>query len=451
MASHKRTGLGASIPCLVLLAVLSAIGLVACGRGAVQPTATASAGPRSPNLTVSAAPPSPASTADSPIVLTWWVPDFLVTGGNGSGAAVLAQHVRDFEAAQGGKVRVNLVSKARHGKGGLVDLLRTAQPVAPGVLPDLVVFDTAELAAANGALQPLEDVIDPAVVNGLYPFALQAGRLDGHILAVPFWADVEHLAYDRGRVTAPPATWAEVVAGSPITYTFPLGSPQPLTSGAADGVQGTFVSQYLSAGGALNPETYQLALDEGPLLRVLEFYNEARMAGVLSPTISEIAGLDDSWHAFTTDGAPLANVSARRYLMDLDNLKGAGYAPMPGYAAPAVPVASSWAMGIVSADPAHKRAAADLVTWLLAPERLGPWSQAADWLPTSPAAWQSWGNNPYYDFLQRQLAVAVHVPGGLGDAQIAAQLQKAITAVLRGHASPKDAVRGVATPAPPKG
>ncbi len=142
----------------------------------------------------------------------------------------------------------------------------------------------------------------------------------------------------------------------------------------------------------------------------------------------------------------MADVSARRYLAGLGSLKNSDYAAAPGWQGPAAPIASGWALGILASDPARQRAAADLVAWLLAPDRLGAWSRAAGWLPASTGGWTGWGNSAYYDFLQGQLRSAVLSPAGFADPQAGSQLQKAISGVLQDDLAPADALRGLATP-----
>jgi ABC-type glycerol-3-phosphate transport system substrate-binding protein len=104
-------------------------------------------------------------------------------------------------------------------------------------------------------------------------------------------------------------------------------------------------------------------------------------------------------------------------------------------------VASGWALAVTSADPARQRVAAALIAWLLAPERGGAFAQASGWLPVSPKALETWGADPYYDFLAGQLAVAVSHPIGPDYNLTAARLQRAITAVLKGTVKPTEAVQ----------
>ena len=105
------------------------------------------------------------------------------------------------------------------------------------------------------------------------------------------------------------------------------------------------------------------------------------------------------------------------------------------------PIADGWALAITTPDPVRQKAAAELIAWLMAPERAGPWAQAAGWLPTSPAALATWGAAPYHAFLDGQLASAIAAPAGPDNAATAARLQKAVTAVLKGASTPADAVQ----------
>jgi hypothetical protein len=77
----------------------------------------------------------------------------------------------------------------------------------------------------------------------------------------------------------------------------------------------------------------------------------------------------------------------------------------------------------------------------MAPERAGPWAQAAGWLPTSPSALATWGAAPYHAFLDGQLASAIAAPAVPDNAATAARLQKAVIAVLKNAGTPADAVQ----------
>jgi ABC-type glycerol-3-phosphate transport system substrate-binding protein len=356
---------------------------------------------------------------------------------------MLAAQAADFETARGGKLRLNPILKARYGKGGLLDFLRTAQPVAPGLLPDLVTLDIAEVeqAIGLGLVQPLDGLLPREVTTTLYTFARQAGQFDGRTMAVPWVADLEHVIYDRDQVGLPPSTWAGVITQG-LPYVFPAGAlPAPAAAGLAEELQPTFIAQYLSAGGAFDPKTRRLTLQEQPLARVLGFYRDANEAHLLPKNILNVVNLDDAWNVFSQEDMALANVSARRYLAQREALPNVGFAPAPGWASPTAPAARGWALLITTADPARQKAAADFIAWLMAPERSGAVAQAAGWLPTAPAALKTWGATPYYEFLDGQLASAVGQPIGPEYSQIAARLQKAVAAVLKNAATPSEAAQ----------
>lgn len=435
--------------------LLTAALLSGCGALFDQPPPTPVRSPVGTRTPAVAPTPRPqvveratAAPVTDTLTLTWWTPEFVSPKAAAPVGPLVSAYLADFEKAHNGKVRVNSVIKARYGRGGLLDFLRTAQPVAPSILPDLVALDLAEVeqAAGLGLLQPVDGLLPREITATLYTFARQAGQFEGRTLAVPWLVDLEHAIYNRDRVSLPPSTWAGAVTQG-VPYVFPAGSPQsPSAAGLTDDVQHAFISQYLSAGGTLDPKTRRLALQEQPLLRVLNFYRDAGEAGLLPKNMLSVTSLDDAWNVYTQEGVTMANVSARRYLANRETLPSTGFAPAPGWSNPVLPLADGWALVLTTADPVRQRAAADLIVWLLAAERAGALAQTAGWLPTSPKALATWGANPYFEFLDGQLASAVAHPLGPEYIQTAARLQKAVTAVLKGAASPTEATQAAIAP-----
>ncbi|MCX7671122.1 MAG: extracellular solute-binding protein [Anaerolineae bacterium] len=438
---------------IALLVCFLLSGLLAAGCGALparpQPAPAPAITPArtpAPGQTPVPQPIATAAPITDTLTLTWWTPEFLSPKAAGAVGPLLARQIADFEALHRGKVRVNTVIKARYGKGGLLDFLRTAQPVAPALLPDLIALDIVEVeqAATLGLIQPLDGLLSREITGTLYGFARQSGQLDGRTLAVLWVADSEHVIYDRDRLSAPPSTWAGVLSEK-TPYLFPAGLPQSLSvTGPTEDVQPTFLAQYLSAGGVLDPRTRRLTVQEQPLMRVLSFYRDASEAGLLPKNAANLIGLDEAWNSYVLGGVAMANVSARRYLANRDALPNAGFALMPGWSNPAPPVAGGWALLITTTDPARQKAAADFVAWLMAPERAGALAQAAGWLPTSPQALATWGANPYFEFLDRLLSSAVPRPIGPEYASAASRMQKAVNAVLKGVSTPAEAAQAAA-------
>ena len=441
---HRLLGLGVLAAAMVWLVLAAACG----GNDIPAPGPLPGPSPMPAPLTA-VAPTSVVTSTEETMALTWWTPEFISPGSQQPGGAILQEYITDFELSHGSKVRITPVIKAKYGKGGLLDSLRTAQPVAPSVLPDFVTIDLAEVgqAAALGALRPLDGLVDDETTARLYPFAQTSGHIEGQLLALPFAADLEQLVFDPERVQTPPNTWVGLMTRN-LAYLFPAGNP-----GAPLAVQPGILSHYLSAGGKIDPETRELVLEEGPLLRLLTFYHEAQVAGSFPSNIFEVTSLDETWNAYTQGSVPMANVSARQYLVARDSLPKTDFAAPPGWSGPVIPVSSGWGLAIVTPDPERQKVAAEFIAGLLTPNRAGQWARAAGWLPTSPEALATWGAasptqvRPYSDFLDAELADAVSGPAGADSSAAASRLQQAALDVLRGERTPDEALKAALNPA----
>ncbi len=451
-------------PVLGLLTALALI-LTACTGGTPGVMATVAPGTRPatealpasqataastvvPGATAPATGGPPATTPETAIALTWWTPEFYSPQAPQPAGPLLAEQLAAFEASESGQVLVNPVLKARYGEGGLLDFLRSAQPVAPAILPDLITLDVmeVELAVEAGLLQPLDLLLEGEVTAGLYPFALSAGVFDDRRMAVQHIANLEHVAYLTSQVEAPPATW-DMLLEEDLPYLFPLGNPQPSSASShTEGLQHAIFSQYYSTGVTVDSVTRAPLLELEPLIRLLEFYDAAAEAGVLPPGAQELTEPDAVWGVYVQGKVPLAYVSARRYLAEREALRGSGYAAAPGWAGPAAPVASGWALAIVTTDPERQRAAAAFIAWLMRPENSGAWAQAAGWLPTNPAALSAMRSTPYHQFLDSQLRVAISPPIGPDYVQVAARIQRAIISVLQEDVAPAEAAQQAVNP-----
>lgn len=419
--------------------VLIALTLSACGAASPPtPLAARPSTPTQPPRPTSA--PTPASAVETDTLsLVWWTPEFLSPQAPQPTGQVLAEQLNAFSESQGGKVQVEAVRKARYGKGGLLDALRAAAPVAKETLPDIVALDAVEVekAVEAGLLQPLDGLLDTGVTENLYPFASEAGLFNERLYAVQYLADLEHGAYLPAQVAEPPANWTDLLARR-TAYLFPIAPPQVGSSQGSsarppEGLSHAVLSQYLSAGATLAADR-RLVLEAEPLLRLLTFYAEAAKAGVLPPAAQALADEAAVWNAFAQGQAPLAYVGARNFMARADT--PGDYTAAPGFERPAAALANGWTLAIVTTDPRRQRAAAELIAWLLRPENAGAWAAKAGWLPTSSDALKIVGEGPYWSFLDSQLAQARSLPVGSEYAATAARIQGAIEAVLQGQGDP---------------
>jgi ABC-type glycerol-3-phosphate transport system substrate-binding protein len=369
----------------------------------------------------------------------WWTPEFLSPAAPQPAGPELARQLAAFTMSKDGQVRVEAVRKARYGKGGLLDSLRTAAPVAPGSLPDIVALDVVELekAVEAGALQPLDTLVDPGVSESLYAFASEAGQFDGKLYALQYLADIDHAVFQPQQVAEVPGTWADVI-NRRIAYLFPMAAPRGGSNAApAEGLSHAVLGQYLSAGATLGADR-KLLLESQPLLRLLTFYQDAVAAGVLPPAALELADGEAVWSIFSQGQAPLAAASARHYAAENASVN-AGHAAAPGLAGPATPIAGGWALAIVTRDPKRQAAAADLISWLLRPDNAGAWAKAGGWLPTSNGALEVAGASEYSTFLDGQMAATRSIPAGPEYADTAERIQTAISAVVTGESDASSA------------
>jgi ABC-type glycerol-3-phosphate transport system substrate-binding protein len=94
------------------------------------------------------------------------------------------------------------------------------QAVDEGGGPHMVLLKshTLGMLAAEGALLPLDDLIDASMLNGLLPQAVEAGRLrdreDGTLLGVPLTFDTVALYFNRNNVLRPPSDTAGLLAAA---------------------------------------------------------------------------------------------------------------------------------------------------------------------------------------------------------------------------------------------
>lgn len=434
-----------AIPIILSIALALMAGCSTRGAPSTEPTVSTPAA--SSAETAAQAPAAPAPTPFSgPLVLSMWVPDFMGTVSTQPGGAILDGLLTEFAEAQEEPLRVQTQVKTRYGKGGLLDYLRSAYPIAPGILPDIVALDAAELeqAVAAGAVQPLDGVIGEDVLAGLYPAARQMGQIEGRQYAVPYALDIEQVVYDPGVTESAPETWTGLLTGD-TRYLIPLSIPA-VRSGPAAGVPPALLSHYLGGGHTLDPQTRQLSLESEPLLRMLNFYDQAEEQGQLDERPEELSGLHEARQFYEADTDALIQSSARQLASERELNQDLAFAAAPGWSSPSPAVATGWVLAVVTPDPERQKRAVELLTWLLAAEHNGRWTEAAGWLPVSPAGWDAWEAGPYREFLEEQLALAAPLPTGSDSAAAALALQEAAIAVVRDGVSPLDAAREALTP-----
>lgn len=380
--------------------------------------------------------PTPTSTPQSQpliVTLTLWVPEQFNPYGERPGADVLAQQLADFSKIHT-DLQVEVVVKKAHGRGGLLDFLRTARNAAPSVLPDLVVLDTADLEAAadSGLIQPLDNFLSPAEISDCFPFAVALGAVEEQTMGFVVAADMQQLAYRPALLNSPPVSWTQIVS-SPVPFLFPAGGRDD------DQVNDATLIQYLAADGKVTDPDGNPWLDEEVMVSVFDFYSTCISTTVISPAVVlSITDADQSWEQFQAGEGGMAVVRAGRYWLEADEAVAA--APIPTRDGQPLSIARGWAIAMVTDDPARQALARLLLNWLVAPDHNAQWTQATGYLPGTRSALRLWDiSNADRAVLHKVMEAAVPPPRPEVMATVGPAMQDALEAVLRGRTTPKEA------------
>jgi ABC-type glycerol-3-phosphate transport system substrate-binding protein len=416
---------------LLLLVMITACTSTPDPLAARTPTVVA----LTPSATPQPQPLPPTPEPETAITLTLWLPTRFLPAEDNAAYQVLQRQLDEFAGTANGTPS-QIVVKQDRGPGGLLDLLRTASPVAPAVLPDIIALDNADLetAARSGLIQPIGPLLPADVINDLYPFARDLGSYNGELYGAIYSADLEHLATAS---SAPlPQTWDNLFE-TPRRYLFPLGT--------SNTVSDAVLTHYLSAGGRLTDEQGNPVLDEVALRTLLQNYQEARDAGVLPASFSELDSAEKVWNAWRGLGTAVANLNATRYLSVETRLSDLQVGDLPTLNLPARSLGRGWAYAVVTDDPRRQAAAAQVVQQLLSPQNNGEWTRAAGVLPGRAAALAQWDQtDSYTTFIGDQLARAQALPPATIRAVVGPILRKAIDDVLADRATPTEAARAAA-------
>jgi maltose-binding protein MalE len=499
------TRIGRWVFVVVLLLVLYGCG----GEKTVTPESVLPTYPPSPLLPTDT--PVPTAESHSMIVtLELWLPEELDPYGSQAGADTLARQLDEFSDAYP-DVQVEVTVKIAHGRGGLLDFLRTARDAAPSVMPDLIVLDATELetSVGLGLIQPLDNLLPPDVLAERFPFAAELGTVDGQTVGFVIGADMQHLAYRPSQLNSPPISWRQDFF-PPVSFLFPAG-------GRGRPIDDATLIQYLAAGGRLTDAEGNPSLDEDVLESVLSFYDDCANFIAISRTISLAAPLaiwptiaspapltttlaasltapltaslaisptaaltsastisstlpftsplpatpvpalptvsitisptvvlatmdaDQAWRRFQDGEGDVSIVWASSYWLEADQT----FAPalIPTYdGSPFSVTRREWAMALVANDPARQALAMLLFNWFVAPDRNGEWTRAAGYLPGLRSALRQWDvSSSDRAALRDILDAAVPAPPSEVMAVVGLPMQEALGAVLREHATPKEA------------
>ncbi len=391
---HKR-----SLFAIWLLFLLSACDLIgrAPAQPAVTPTPTAETVEAAPILQSTPDIAVPITVTETTPSLTIWIPpDTLLS--SEAGTAVFSNQLLAFQTTHP-DLETRVEQKPVTGQGGILSYLRTGANVAPNILPDLIMLPTNQLAAAanENLIYPLDDLIDPAALDDLYPAARSLSRSGEQTIGYPFIiTNLTHLAYQGSVITStPPLRWHELIATKNANLIFPAAGQE----GANLALQ-----FYLAEGGTLVNEAGQPALDAPLLTMALQQLNQGRSNQFILQQSSNMAAIEETWQFFQEGTAVFALTTAEQYLAGRTPEFSPGYAVIAGPNGPLTPLVDGWAWAISAADPTRRALAAEMLDLLISSPYLGEWSLVENRLPSRHQAFTVWPNDDtYLNFIQLEL------------------------------------------------
>ncbi len=380
--------------------------------------------------------PAPTGTPEGqPISLTFWTVEEISARAEGDAGEFFDRSIKTFNQ-NNPDIEVNVLVKKPGGKGGVLDFLRTSKKAAPSVMPDVVIMRATDLdqAYAENLISPLDGKLDRSIVKDLLPAARRVGTVEDDLVGVPLGIETEHIVYNTGIFTAAPVIWTDVLSRNTV-YLFPA-------KGVNGVVNDVTLSQYLSAGGVLQNENEEPALDERALRDVLSFYEQANAQQIINPLSIEAATTEELWPTYFAGQAGLTQVSVRQYLTDRDQLNNSLYAPLPIQSETGTPVSvmHAWVLVLVTEDAGRHHAALRLIESFLSTDNNAEWNGINKSIPVRDTAYQELaGDDPYWGFLTTLLNTAQPEPRFAGYDKLSRIMQQAVEQTIRDGVTAEEA------------
>jgi len=365
----------------------------------------------------------------------WLAPAFSPLAESESGR-LLATRLQTFEASNP-SVAVEVRIREEEGPGGLLETLSSASVAAPATLPDVIALNPSGLhaAALKGLVVSLNGLLPPPASPDWYEYAAAAASVDEGLFGLPFASDANAFAIRSSGYAVTPRSWADLQAAQG-GFAFP----------AADLTASFTLAQYLALGGKLTGPDGLPLIEPTPLQDILAFYVQARAAGVLPVRIQEEETTQEIWADFEAGLIAGAYVPVSLFLRT--GPAGSTLVPVPTRDGRGIALTQTWTWAIVTRDTAHQAAASRLISWLTAPEFLGPWTQDLGLLPPTRKSLDQWPDKQWGAIATRISLIGYQQPSDEITTIVGPAMQAAVEAVLSGNSSPAEAASAAAASLP---
>ncbi len=391
-------------------------------------------------LPTSTTQPTSESTqpAPGPTVLRIWLPPQFDPASD-TPAGELLQDRLDQYTAQRPDVRVETRIKASSGTGGLLDSLSTASAAAPLVVPDLILLprESLEIAALKGLLYPYEGLTATLDDNDWYPFAQELGKIQTITFGLPFAGNALVSLYRPAEIENPPSSWLSALeAGHPLAFP------------AAEAEAYFPLAEYLSTGARFQDTEGRPVLESDGLTAMLTFFQEAEAAGVMPFWLTQFAGDEQSWQAYTENQIDIVVTWMNRYLSTLPGDSSA--APIVTQEGTPFTLATGWVWALPNPQTERQALSVDLAEFLTEGSFLSAWSETAGYLPPRASALEGWSNVALRGLVEDIARSAQITPPNDVMAVIGPALQQATVDILKQQSTPvlaaNDAIESLENP-----
>ena len=312
--------------------------------------------------------------------LTLWVPPEMDPELDTQATRLFKNKLEAF-AELNGNIEITVRVKAASGVGGLLDALTATSAAAPGALPDLIALTRPdlEMAALKGLIYPLDDLTTIPDDPDWYGFTREMALLQGSIFGLPFAADALALVYRPATIPEFPTSWNELFEGESV-FIFPAESDQALFQ----------LALYQAGGGAVQNNQRRPVLDVDPLTEVFRLFQEGASLGNFPEGLAQYQTMGQVWTAFREGQADLAVAWVSSYLQD--GPADADLATLFPMSEGALSIGTGMNWAVATPQAYRQPLAVELAAFLVEPDFLAEWTEAAGYIPPRPSSLEGWQN-----------------------------------------------------------
>ena len=382
--------------------------------------------------------PATESPRGSLTLSVWLPPEFDPNSGSAAGDLMRAR-LEAFRALNP-DLSIDIRVKAEDGPGGLLPSLTAAHAAAPLALPDLIALPQSDLEAAaiKNLVHPIDGLSNVHESDDWYQYARDLVHIQDSNFGFAFAGNALVLVYRPSAFDQPPVSIAQAIE---------LGEALAFPAASADSL--TTLNLYLAHGGQIEDEDGRPFLDAQSLESALGYFESGLQSGTTPFWLTQFESFSQSEEAFTNGQANLAIAWSEDYFAAMRDDSAA--VPLPGPEGVSGTLATGWIWAVTSEDPIHLEAAISLAEFLVDPEFLGVWTEAAGVLPTRPSSLQEWDPSPERVLVGEVAQSARAVPSNSLLAILGPALQAATVDILKQLSDPQSAAQQAADALAPEG